>query len=800
MRKSIVGALTFLCLMALATAFVKGSAGGVRDAFSSLMILFGVATVIVAAEERKPLAKILLVCIAGAGLIFWCGQPAHAADLAPANAPLKEWIDTNQGNTANQILCSVIGDPGETGLFGCKGKEVALHKILKVFNLAVFAIGALFIAWVLISAIMSSAAEGEFLGKRNHSQWGPLRMTMGGAALVPAFGGFNLAQLIMVWATAVGVGIAGAAASSAESSISQATQTYSAPVGMTSGAMLAAKMNAPSACVVAWNLEFDEARYNAGADAPDDVKRIRFAAQLRDVTISGERYLQLAYGNVGEVGGYWTDECGTVAVRLPDRVDSSDPGIQSIYSAIAQAIRTALPALSDEVGGAQYQLATHRADFLAKQSASDRINRAAQEYDRAINTAAAAAAASVNSTAQKSNIVRGDWVMTGFAQAERSFHSLEMTKIAGTPPKTTPPNRESLMKDKWDISYADGLPSSDPKDAKSSGTLPTAIIEAVNGALKTEVDKLGAAVAEFARAFSSQSPLSALADMGVKIIGWTGDVLASALVAFAAGVAVSIAIPGISGIIGFLGNLIILAFVPLLFFGLKLAVMIPLMPVMIWAGAILSWIVVVIEALFGAPLWAMVHLDMEGTGLNMQRTGHGYIFLLNLLFRPIILLGAFIASQAILTTIFGLVGGQIASLITTAVASTSSWWIGFIMVCGLLWALVIAAEQLIAGCLSITFLIPDKVFTWIGGQFGSDVGAGMDRLISGGMERGLGAVSSAAKEGASGIATGAANGAGNVGNKRSREERDKKAFDTESRQRTRAKWAAEDEKSQPPAE
>lgn len=755
MRKTVVGALIFLCLMALSTAFVKGSVGGVRDAFSSLMILFGVAAVIVAAEERKPLAKILLVCIAGAGLIVWCVQPAHAADLAPANAPLKEWIDTNQGNTANQLLCATIGDPGGTGFFGCKGKEVALHKILKVFNLAVFSIGALFIAWVLISAIMSSAAEGEFLGKRNHSQWGPLRMTMGGAALVPAFSGFNLAQLIMVWATAVGVGIAGAGVSAASSWMETLTNSYSAPVGMLSGRDIALQLEEKTVCVAKWEKQVN--RWNSDGVEDSDATGLRWGYTVRDVSSREGAAVQLSYGSLGATGGYLEDDCGTVTIRVPDASKTEDPGVKSIFSAVASAIRQALPTLASAMLTEYRNIALAAGPISAEEKAasSERIKAAADAYNSTVSAAGAAAAASANSSSTKYSIAKGDWIAAGFVSVRGSIKSFEVGKGVNGQPESTEVKRQAPIKDDIpDLTYLDGVPSASPKDSSSFSA--TNIVSVINKELKSQVDRIGRSTASHLTNVAKKegNPLVALSSFGVDISLWMAGVLIAALALF---VGISFLGPlAPTGVITFVGIILSAVAIPVFFFGVKLAAYLPFLPAVIWTGAVLNWLVIVVEALFGAPLWAMVHLDMEGDGLNMQRTGHGYIFLLNLFFRPIIMVGALVFAYSAMSAMFSLFVGAVSGMLNGLSTNTSSWWAGLLMIVGAVWIVVVFAEQIITQCFGLVFLIPDKVFTWIGGQFGSNVGAGMDRLVDGGMERGLGAASSVATEGASGLATNAA--------------------------------------------
>src|SRR5260363_79636 len=73
-----------------------------------------------------------------------------------------------------------------------------------------------------------------------------------------------------------------------------------------------------------------------------------------------------------------------------------------------------------------------------------------------------------------------------------------------------------------------------------------------------------------------------------------------------------------------------------------------MLPFIIWFGGVVSWFAVVGEAMIAAPLWAMTHLDGDGEGMG-PRTTHGYIFLLNLIFRPVfVVIGSVLAGAGIM--------------------------------------------------------------------------------------------------------------------------------------------------------
>lgn len=200
--------------------------------------------------------------------------------------------------------------------------------------------------------------------------------------------------------------------------------------------------------------------------------------------------------------------------------------------------------------------------------------------------------------------------------------------------------------------------------------------------------------------------------------------------------------PAVGGVLAWLGSLLLAILLPITFFGIKLAAYLPFLTAIIWTGAILNWLVIVVEAMFAAPLWAMVHLDLDGDSYNTQRTGHGYVFLLNLLFRPVIMVGCLLFAQSAISACFNLFLGHVANTVGN-LSGSNSWWSNLLLIIGAVWVTIIFAEQIITQGMSAVFQIPDKVFTWIGGQFGSNVGVGLGDSTSGAIASSSGKVESA---------------------------------------------------------
>lgn len=80
--------------------------------------------------------------------------------------------------------------------------------LFKYFNTGIFAIGILIITYTVVMAIVNSAHQGEFLGKKFDSVWVPVRSIAGMALIVPLPSGYSIAQILVLWLAIQGVGFA----------------------------------------------------------------------------------------------------------------------------------------------------------------------------------------------------------------------------------------------------------------------------------------------------------------------------------------------------------------------------------------------------------------------------------------------------------------------------------------------------------------------------------------------------------------------------------------------------------------
>jgi conjugal transfer/type IV secretion protein DotA/TraY len=149
-------------------------------------------------------------------------------------------------------------------------------------------------------------------------------------------------------------------------------------------------------------------------------------------------------------------------------------------------------------------------------------------------------------------------------------------------------------------------------------------------------------------------------------------------------------------------------------------------PFIVWFGGIINWLVVVLEGIIAAPLWAIAHLDGQGEGMG-QKSAHGYLFLLNLIARPFLMVVGFFGGGACLV-----VGGTFLNQIFgIAVANVQfSSFTGLISLIGFLYVYFTICLTLVHSCFGLVLIVPDQVINWVGGAISSRLGRDTNESVN----------------------------------------------------------------------
>lgn len=110
-----------------------------------------------------------------------------------------------------QYLAGIFGTMGSLPIQGSSftGTNIIFPTLVDKFNVIIFTLGIIIIAWTTLVSTISTAQEGEVLGKKFSSIWIPARVGFGMYLLLPSgTSGYSLLQLAVMWMIVQGVGAA----------------------------------------------------------------------------------------------------------------------------------------------------------------------------------------------------------------------------------------------------------------------------------------------------------------------------------------------------------------------------------------------------------------------------------------------------------------------------------------------------------------------------------------------------------------------------------------------------------------
>ena len=149
---------------------------------------------------------------------------------------------------------------------------------------------------------------------------------------------------------------------------------------------------------------------------------------------------------------------------------------------------------------------------------------------------------------------------------------------------------------------------------------------------------------------------------------------------------------------------------PILFTGLMFAFWLPAAPFVYWFVAVVGWLILLLEAILIIPLWAAAHAAAEGEGMVSYYARPGYMLVLTLLARPLMMVIGLFAAMYIshfgssfllhgfAPFVKGMHAGQITGIVSTIV---------------MLMILMILIVALINRSYSLIYLLPEKIFEYI---------------------------------------------------------------------------------------
>ena len=666
-----------------------------------------------------------------------------------------------------------------------------LASVMTILNSGVLLIGGILAAYTLIAGTMATAHDGEMLGKKWSSMWIPVRTAFGTAMILPAAGGFCAAQVAVLWLIHQGVGLADTmwntyASNPADGAVITTSASYQDLDRLAKTAFI------NNVCMIKaqqlWDKSFADGNIGTKPQFSMDGGKVDQISGLMAYSYGAQN----GPNEMSSNAIVSSKACGTIVIDNPKGAAQAAANLQlaqyngmamgaylpkditSQVDAITQAHMTQFGALDNAMASlASQYVANNNIDIQA--GVNGAVNNYVVNIDKAVRSA-------FGNGKQwddfKQNIMDDGWFMAGawsmklirvqdaingaahklpmakdgtlnyadIYQGNKTLANI-MDKVAQDMAKTTSASRfaNGINKQLKTKNDEEGRPdSSDSKDGDAG---------AVIADLKAEADKsISSAMSSFIAAsvidgrkkgeiisFSADTTAANLQAINPLLaVKGLGDSLTTAgwvLLSGAAGVG-SIA-SGFGTITGnwFMGAIaggmfVMPIVIPLWLAGDTLAVVLPMMPYVMWFGVCVGWMILCIEAIVGAPLWVVVHLHPDGDGV-VGRGGSGYGLVLSLTLRPALMVIGLIAAY----TMLPILGGIINETFSGAFGMISSdGTVGIIEALAVIAVYISLMLTVIKKSLSLIHVIPDEIMKWLGNGSGGQSMAGYAQSASKGME------------------------------------------------------------------
>lgn len=686
---------------------------------------------------------------------------------------------------AHDLFFGLLGSFGDSPWKQVGGTTSLLGQLFLIFNTFVFSVGVCWSSFSLVGATVQTAHEGEVFGKRFSTVWLPVRMLAGMSSVVPVFGGYSAAQAIMMSAALMGNGVA----DSGYTAVINAVSSGSALVSPANGAMttmgvpagadtIVEQMFRSSACV-----HYINAMSVRGGGSAGYARSVNSTADRLDIaygsTVMLGLYKRTQCGKVTVLRKASSAHTTTNSVNyngIASQVYQSTSGtVQSFAGQIDAAAKQWVDAVTGNGSFEPDQMNTEAIPDLAPiktQFVSQLASSRQQAFASGMPTITAEAQA---------NMKQGGWMAAGAWYQTIAMETDAMREATSSSfGYTEPTNLNDTFAQELQQAIERTNDSTSPNSASSSGK--SAEANAICQALKSVTSftngltgvnngngwsattatgncSFGQAFASYLINFTATSggglwgmgstasinPILASKSMGdyllllgdsIQGMGWaarTGGWLAEKVgtVAKVAGVGTGQAWLAGAGrgaeMLGEAAQRLAPLAMPMILLGLLMAVYIPLIPFITWFGALISYATIFVEAIAASPLFGMAHLDPNGDGMG-SRTQYGYLFLLNVLLRPILMLIGFIAASALMI----ILGSILYAMFMPAMANVQGDSItGIYTILAFLAIFWIMNLMLVQGGMNLIFAIPDQVLNWLGSVGQSHLGKEAESKVYG---------------------------------------------------------------------
>jgi conjugal transfer/type IV secretion protein DotA/TraY len=701
-------------------------------------------------KSNRPNLVALVSCLLAIAALLLTST-TNAQDLV---APYRDFKPPE--DMATRLMEGLLGASFTSPLTAGLTTNTLFGAIFLVFNIIVFAVGSVFASYGVIAGIVQTAHEGVVLGKRMSAVWMPVRMVTGIGGLIPAFGGFSLSQIIMIIAASWGISFGNYAYDAAIKLAAAGSTLVSAGFSRVDpnkdANAMAQALFRQRLCELAY---FDKRTTFATYDPPlqisptDQIKEIPFNQIERSGTVLGRAIgTELAPTKCYAVGMKRKTYLGGL-VNQEGRWSDSAVGFRSgavDYEAINKQAWGGYAANFPEFVSRIHSLADR---YMSERRTSTKSVPYPNEDIRAAGVwfGGATKIADVNDQAIKkdalANMSKHGWFSAGSFYSTHAevnaavIQAADATEFLIVGPSERP---GALTSGDFEVVYAESFNETGSTGLGQSRPGSFCIVDqnaTGNCSLGQKLVSLmlNAGTAGAGGSATVVDPIIAMKNIGdyMMVLGetilaatWFSGTIgaAASAVSTAAPVVTAVApaaglgmaftadlVKAIGGMAPYIGGLLFAV-------GALCAIYIPMVPFINWVSGLVQYCCIVVESLAAAPLWAFAHLQAEGEGMG-QRTERGYLYILNLLFRPILMVAAFFAASALVIILGSLIMQMYAPAMAAAQGNSIT---GLFSAIGYVFLFFVIMNTVIQGLFHLVMELPDDAIGWVGGIGRSNIG------------------------------------------------------------------------------
>lgn len=698
--------------------------------------------------NKQHTSKIGLLMLAIATVIFFIPSLSMAANIfEPASNDISMKV-------LSQLFGKLVAEGG-----GIKGGADPILDAITTFNGCVLMIGGILAGYTILAGTIGTAHDGEMLGKKFSSVWIPIRYSLGTALVLPVIGGYAIIQLLVMWLVTQGVGLADNVWASYATRPPQSANATLSIVSRENAVTLAEDLYRIEFCLegqkralkekwfkrgmteagIGWHegqipqLNRSTVAVGSGANPDNFTTNYRWAGSRNSMFDGLCGTLQNIDTSISAPGGKLGNNGTTNPGRLGDL--SNVMGGTVDFSPVAKAQNTAAEVL-------RVQMATLAKDTFAQKKDIEAVAPAlykqlltsANAYSNTVQGVGTNLLSSTdpyksiaNTAKSQGWFLAGAWFMKHVYLSETINRTINTTPTVNFTGKATASwvydilGSEAYLADvvlkrakqaqggSGSVFYGSSAERDAARD-DTTGSTWGAFMGSGLASIFTGID-----IGQLKN--DARHPIIVMSEMGSRLITSTVAAMVGIMaIAYVGGLKIlgtgPDATAAMVGAAMFLMPLIATLWV----IAFMTTNLLPMLPFIIWLGAIIGWTVLVVEAIIAAPLWAIMHLHPSGDDM-FGRGGNGYPLVLGLLLRPVLLIFGFIAAL-VLSEVFGELINKI--FFQVWASSQNGVPTGFSLASFIqpLFATVIYVTIMmtfITKMFSVVTMIADQLLKWMGG-------------------------------------------------------------------------------------